>query len=367
MNPSLTVQHALGTYPVYIAPGLLNQSGKLLANHLDPSSLDFAVVDENVATYFEGIASSLQAARLPKPAPVRYQLKPGEPSKSAEEAQTIWSAMLKSGIDRSSSVIAVGGGVTGDLAGFVAATYMRGLRFIQVPTTLLAQVDSSVGGKTGINLPLAKNSVGSFWQPQAVLIDPLVLTTLADSQYTSGLAEVVKYGVIMDEEFFTFLETNVTAINQKDMPALTSLIRRCCELKAQVVAEDERETSGRRAILNYGHTFGHAIESVFGYGTWLHGHAVALGMHAAAHLARQLGRVDDGFINRQHHLLTALNIETGFPKDEHTALYEAMQHDKKAVGGDIRFVLPDRIGNVELVGNVEKDLVLKAMANAANG
>jgi len=260
-------------------------------------------------------------------------------------------------------VVAVGGGVVGDLAGFVAATYGRGLPFVQVPTTLLAQVDSSVGGKVGINLPGAKNMVGAFWQPRGVIIDTATLATLPEREYLSGLAEVVKYGVILDAEFFGWLEQHADKIVARSPQELTHLISRCCELKAQVVAADEREESGVRAVLNYGHTFAHAIETVTGYGHFLHGEAVSLGMCRAARLAVLLGRVNEAFVTRQRELLVALKLPVEMPDLSADELLAAMQRDKKTEHGKLRFVLPDRLGHVELVSGVREELARQALAD----
>ena len=240
-------------------------------------------------------------------------IQPGEPSKSVELASGLWQGLLELGADRKSIVVAVGGGVVGDLAGFIAATYARGLRFFQVPTSVVAQVDSSVGGKVGINLPEAKNMVGSFYQPAGVFIDTATLETLPPREYRSGLAEVVKYGVILDAEFFEYLEANATAINQRNQDVLVEVIARCCRLKADVVEKDEREETGLRAALNYGHTFGHAFESLSGYGNLLHGEAVSIGMCCAARLAEILGRVDRQFVERQHNLLETLELPVQTP------------------------------------------------------
>ncbi len=286
---------------------------------------------------------------------------PGETSKSIEVAASIWETMLEEGADRQSTVVAVGGGVVGDLAGFVAATFARGVPLIQIPTTLLAQVDSSVGGKTGINLPLAKNMVGAFWQPQGVLIDVDVLATLPDREYRAGLAEVVKYGVIMDEPFFTYLEEHVESINARDAVALAHIVQRCCELKAEVVISDERETTGRRSILNYGHTYCHAFEVATGYSELLHGEAVARGMTCAARLATRLGRVDDSLESRQTSLLNALGLVTEPPDCEPNEIVALMRRDKKAVAGQLRLVLPTRLGHVELVKDVDAELVRAAL------
>lgn len=285
----------------------------------------------------------------------------GETSKSIDVAEQLWQQMLKLGADRKSLIVAVGGGVVGDLAGFIAATYARGLSFVQVPTTLLAQVDSSVGGKVAINLPDAKNMVGAFWQPAAVLIDTHTLSTLPKREYCAGMGEVVKYGVVLDGEFFTFLEQHVDAINARDNGALRELVRWCCRLKADVVEQDECEQSGRRAILNYGHTFGHALEAVAGYGNLLHGEGVSIGMMCAARLAQSLQLVDSQFIDRQQRLLSAFDLPIEMPALEIDAVIQAMQRDKKVEHGAVRFVLPTEWGAGQLVSDVDPELVRAAL------
>jgi 3-dehydroquinate synthase len=270
--------------------------------------------------------------------------------------------MLDVETDRRSVVIAVGGGVVGDLAGFVAATFARGLCLYQVPTTLLAQVDSSVGGKVGINLPGAKNMVGAFWQPQGVLADTAVLATLPDREYRSGLAEVVKYGVILDAQFFAYLEEHIAELNERDSAVLRHVIARSCRLKADVVEADEREETGQRAVLNYGHTFCHALEAATGYGEFLHGEAVSIGMLCASRLAERLGRIAAADTALQFELLAALGLPTGMPDVDPEAMLAAMRHDKKVAAGKLRFVLPSRIGAVEMVGNVRDKDVRNAMA-----
>ncbi len=285
----------------------------------------------------------------------------GEATKSTASADELWRLLLEYGTDRKSIVVAVGGGVVGDLAGFIAATYARGIEFIQVPTTLLAQVDSSVGGKVGVNLPAAKNMVGAFWQPAGVLIDTDVLRTLPLREYRSGLAEVVKYGVILDAEFFAYLEDHQAELNDRDPLVLRQTIARCCELKAQVVAADEREETGIRAVLNYGHTFCHALEAETGYGTLLHGEAVAIGMVCASKLAESLGRITPDITHRQQQLLQGLGLALEVPNVDHAQLVRAMQKDKKSEHGRLRFVLPSRLGHVELVGDVPQELVLAAL------
>jgi len=285
----------------------------------------------------------------------------GERSKSSDVAADLWETMLDEGSDRQSIVLAVGGGVVGDLAGFVAATFARGLQFFQVPTTLLAQVDSSVGGKVGINLPGAKNMVGAFWQPRGVLIDIEVLATLPDREYRAGLAEVVKYGVILDADFFEYLEQHVDEINAKSPTALRYLVERCCQLKAEVVGRDEREVTGLRAVLNYGHTFAHAFEAAGNYDSLLHGEAVSIGMMCAARLAERTGRVDAKFVQRQFSLLQSLSLPVASPDIDGDQLLSLMQHDKKVDDGELCFVLPDRMGHVELVKGARVDDVLASL------
>jgi len=322
------------------------------------------ITDENVAPLHAKTAAALLTA-----AGIRADLiavPAGEASKSVAQAEKLWNELARLKTDRKTIVVAVGGGVVGDLAGFIAATYARGLEFVQVPTTLLAQVDSSVGGKVGINLPAAKNIVGAFWQPVGVLIDLDCLATLPEREYRAGLAEVVKYGVILDTAFFAYLEGHVEALNNRNPQALEHIVTRSCQLKAQVVERDEREETGARAILNYGHTFCHAIETVTGYNRFLHGEAVAIGMVCASRLAQSLGRIDAELSERQKKLLDQLRLPTEVPGDvDSRQLLAAMQHDKKAEQGRLRFVLSRQLGAVELVGDVPSSLVESAMRPAA--
>ncbi|MFT5525888.1 MAG: 3-dehydroquinate synthase [Pirellulaceae bacterium] len=360
MSQSVHVGLSERSYDIEIGTNVLSGVGEHIAKLL---KLTHAVVitDSNVRPlYASTVVQSLQdvgsrVSTLEVPA--------GEQSKSIAMAERLWVDMLEVGADRKSIVVALGGGVVGDLAGFIAASFARGISLLQVPTTLLSQVDSSVGGKVGINLPSAKNMVGAFWQPHAVVIDTQVLGTLPDREYRSGLAEVVKYGVILDADFFGYLEDNVAAINDRDAGTLEQVVSRCCRLKADVVAEDERETTGRRAVLNYGHTFCHAIEAISGYGEYLHGEAVSIGMLCASRLAEGLGRVDRQFTDRQHQLLSAFKLPVDVPNVDHEALVAAMQKDKKVEHGKLRFVLPTRMGEVELVGDVDSDLVRAALAS----
>jgi 3-dehydroquinate synthase len=282
-------------------------------------------------------------------------LEPGEQTKSLAHAAELYDKLVAMHADRHTVVVAVGGGVIGDLAGFVAATYARGIPFVQVPTTLLAQVDSSVGGKVGINHPQGKNLIGAFYQPLGVFLDTGVLDSLPPRDYCSGLAEVVKYGVILDEPFFAYLENNLAGINLRTPDVLRHIVTRCCRLKADVVERDEFERTGLRAVLNYGHTFAHAFETLSGYGELLHGEAVSIGMTHAARLAVRLGRIDKSIGARQTALLEAVGLPTRLPesmKPSADAILNSMRLDKKTVSGRLRFVLPDRLGHVEVVENV---------------
>ncbi len=344
------------SYDIHIGSGQLSQIGSILIT-TQPLSHAVLITDENVTEYATIVAESLAESGVNVDL---LTIAAGEPSKSAAIAATLWEELLSAGADRKSMVIAVGGGVVGDLAGFIAATYARGLAFVQVPTTLLAQVDSSVGGKTAINLSSAKNMVGAFWQPETVLIDTDVLKTLSERDYISGLGEVIKYGMIQDEEFFGYLEDHVFELKARDPETLCYVISRCCRLKADVVEADERETSGRRAILNYGHTFAHALEAASGYGELMHGEAVAIGMMCAARLAESLDRIDGTVTARQHALLQAVGLPVTVPDLGIDRLVELMMHDKKVEHGQLRFILPDRIGNVELVDGVSQELIRAA-------
>ncbi len=354
IDPANSVYVDLGSrsYQIAIGTGTLGQLGDFASEHC-PAVHAIVITDDNVEhPHAMVVAESLRSAKLETDLIV---IPHGEPSKSLQTAGELWEKCLQVGASRKSIVVAVGGGVIGDLAGFVAATYSRGLRFLQVPTTLLSQVDSSVGGKVGINLPGAKNMVGAFWQPSAVLIDTATLETLPEREYRSGLAEVIKYGVILDAEFFQYLEDSVDALNRRDPGVLIDVIQRSCQLKANVVQEDEREESGHRAILNYGHTFAHALEAVTGYGTILHGEAVAIGMLCASKLAEQVGRVDAECTSRQETLLHKLGLSTKMPDCDPMEILLAMQRDKKVDNGCVRFVLPTMMGHVELVNDVTSE------------
>ncbi|MDO4629679.1 MAG: 3-dehydroquinate synthase [Planctomycetia bacterium] len=355
--PTVSVSLAANPYEIVIESGIFPRFGEFFRKWAPSAKQAVIITDTNVEPlYGLKIAEILADAGISNDICV---VEAGEESKCVEIAQLLWERLIECGVDRKTVVVAVGGGVVGDLAGFVAATLNRGLPFIQVPTTLLAQVDSSVGGKTGINIPQGKNLVGAFWQPKGVLMDMESLRTLDERQYRAGLAEVVKYGIILDADFFTFLEENVSAILARDETVLARIIARSCELKAQIVLEDERETSGRRAILNYGHTFGHVVEKLCGYGTYLHGEAVGIGMVFAAALARKLDPENPTFMElemRQNALLTALGIPTQAPEFTRDEIIQTMLHDKKTENGVIHFVLPNRLGEcvMKTISGVEQ-------------
>ncbi len=347
-----TVRVELGprSYQIQIGAGNLKSVGPAVAR-LGKVSHVVVLTDRNVEKpHAVRVAESLGDEALETSVVV---VEPGEPSKSLETAAALWSGLLQIGADRGSVMVAAGGGVVGDLAGFIAATFARGIRFFQVPTSLLAQVDSSVGGKVGINLPEAKNIIGAFWQPQGVVIDTKTLETLPEREYRSGLGEVVKYGVILDAALFELIERRVEALCRREHDVLVEVIARCCRLKAHVVEHDELEQSGLRAVLNYGHTFAHALETLTGYEELLHGEAVAIGMVCASRLAERLGRIDRQLTRRQEELLRALGLPVEAPRLDAGQVLETMLHDKKARHGRLRFVLPVCLGKVELVDGVD--------------
>lgn len=286
------------------------------------------------------------------------ELSPGETSKNIEVIIGMYHELVELKADRQTVVIAVGGGVIGDSAGFLAATYARGIPFVQVPTSLLAMVDSSVGGKVGVNLPEAKNLVGAFHQPLGVCIDLNTLESLPEREYLSGLAEVVKYGVIQDPEFFQYLEVHVEPLKLRDPKTLHYVIAKSCRLKADVVEQDEFEMTSLRATLNYGHTFAHAFEALAGYGQLLHGEAVSIGMVYASRLAERLGRIDSEITRRQVELLSGLGLPVALPAQcrfSQDDILQKMLLDKKTVGGKLRFVLSDELGHVETVLGISEE------------
>ncbi|MDR3183145.1 MAG: 3-dehydroquinate synthase [Planctomycetaceae bacterium] len=343
----VTVSLASRSYDIAVGSGNLNNAGSLLAS-FKPVSRAVILTDVNVQSF--GYAQSVAAAIADAGIDASILSVPaGEQSKSIETADTLWQTLLEDGTDRKAVLVTVGGGVIGDLGGFVAATYARGIRFFQVPTTLLAQVDSSVGGKVGIDLPNAKNMVGAFHQPLGVLIDTETLQTLSNEQYLCGLGEAVKYGESLDAGLFEYLEENSGKINRRDNEVLQKIVSECCRIKAQIVSEDEYETTGRRILLNYGHTFAHSFETMSGF-TLLHGLAVASGAMCAAQLAVKLGLIDDALRQRFEQLHKSLHLPAEIPvninADEAVAL---MQHDKKTEFGELNFVLPTGLGQCKTV------------------
>ncbi len=343
------------SYPIWIGTEAWDQNLQQAVERLPSLRHAFIVWDEHLKDLSNQLASQLESLGV-RVSP--FQVASGEGSKCVEGVAEIWNAMLREKSDRKTALFAVGGGVVGDLAGFAASTFMRGVRFVQIPTTLLAMVDSSVGGKTGINLPSSKNIVGAFWQPHGVLIDTSILRTLPDREYLSGMAEIVKYGVILDAEFFATIEENVPKILDRDPATLEHLIERSCELKAYVVANDERETTGLRAILNYGHTFGHAIEAVTSYGTYLHGEAISIGMTMAGGLAVSRGLWSEEEFQRQTKLFKVLHLPT-FCESAISleGMLGAMQSDKKNEHGVLTLILPTKLGHVQSVRDIPSTAV----------
>ena len=356
MTVSHTINVELGarSYPIVIGSGLLD------------GSFDLArfVEGDNCLVVTNEVVGPLYRARLEAAlAGIRtatVELPDGEQHKTLATMATILDRLVAGRAARDTTVLALGGGVVGDIAGFAAASYMRGVAFIQVPTTLLAQVDSSVGGKTGVNHAEGKNLIGAFYQPRCVLIDTDTLDTLPNRELAAGLAEVIKYGAIVDPVFFGWLEENIEDLVGRDKAALAQAIRRSCELKAEVVAEDERE-SGRRAILNFGHTFGHAIERCQGFGDWLHGEAVAAGMIMAARLSK-LPAED---VSRLEALLRKAELPVRPPRISRDAMLAAMGLDKKVIGSKLRFVLLDSLGEARVTDDYDEALLEDILEESA--
>ena len=331
------------SYFIDIGNGLLDGMGA--TRTLPKASAAFIVTNETVGPLYGGQLANVLKNHYKYVHTVT--LPDGEEFKTWQTLQKIFDALLEHGADRKTVLFALGGGVVGDMTGFAAASYMRGVPFIQAPTTLLSQVDSSVGGKTGINHPLGKNMIGAFYQPQLVLADIDTLNTLPERELSAGLAEIIKHGTIYDAEYFTWLEQNMAALRARDAAALTHAIVRSCEIKAEVVAQDERE-SGLRAILNFGHTFGHAIEAGMGYGNWLHGEAVGAGMILAADLSHRLGQLSADELARIGALTEAAGLPIQPPRLGVDAMIEMMRLDKKSSAGQIQFVLLDGIGKAKV-------------------
>lgn len=352
------IQVELGTrsYPIYIGPGLLGND-ELLAECVDAAQV-LIVTNETIAPiYLAGVEAALSARE-----PRSLLLPDGEQYKTLESFTRIIDELVAAGFHRDACVVALGGGVIGDLAGFASACYQRGIDCVQIPTSLLAQVDSSVGGKTAVNHPRAKNMIGAFHQPLAVIADTDTLRTLPQRELSAGLAEVIKYGLIEDAGFVDWLEAHIDALLALDAEALSHAIGVCCEIKARIVAEDERER-GRRALLNLGHTFGHSIEALGGYGEWLHGEAVAIGMQMAAEASALLGRIDAGDVSRIRALLERARLPTRARGLTAPAVLEGMSLDKKADRKGLKLVLLERIGRAVVVPAPEAPLIERAISS----
>jgi 3-dehydroquinate synthase len=358
---SLTVSLGERSYPIFVGDVGFSDPSKLaegLAPYLKSNQVAIITNETIAPLYLQQVQSALGNRQVDV-----FQMPDGESYKSLDTYAQVMDFLLEKKHNRSTCLIALGGGVVGDLCGFVAATFQRGVDFIQIPTTLLSQVDSSVGGKTAVNNPAGKNMIGAFYQPLAVFADISVLETLPDREYAAGLAEVVKYGIIYDADFFAWLEANAQALVQREKYALTHIITRSCEVKAAVVSEDERE-SGRRAILNYGHTFGHAIEKLLGYGRLLHGEAVSIGMVMAARLSVEFSGLALADSQRIEKLLQQFSLPVTLEGLELNAeaMIDAMGMDKKVVDGELRFVVADQMGSVRVASHVSVSALGKTLA-----
>ena len=345
--PRLTVPVSLGqrSYPIYIQEGLLRKTGQCL-HEMGLSGRVAVVTNPTVRRLYGGaVGTSLKRAGF---RPLFIEVPDGERAKTLGWASKILDQLVAQRFERSDILLAMGGGVVGDIAGFAASMYLRGISFIQMATTLVAQVDSSVGGKTGVNHPLGKNLIGAFYQPKTVLMDTRTLRTLPKREWVAGLAEVIKYGMIYDRGFFQYLEDHIEEILRMKTQAVQYVVKRCCEIKAEVVAKDERE-SGLRRILNYGHTIGHALESLSDYRKLIHGEAVGIGMVQEAGLANSLGICSPLLVRRQRELVKRAGLFDRLPDMKFSDFWNAMQHDKKVVKGAIHCVVPKSIGRVDVI------------------
>lgn len=353
---SLQVNLGEHSYPIYI-----EQGDKSLSSLLSPHISGRRVTVISNSTVLPIFKASIERALAENFELDFFEINDGEQFKTLDTYQSIMTHLLQSGAARDVTLIALGGGVVGDICGFVAATFMRGVNFIQMPTTLLSQVDSSVGGKTAVNHPLGKNMIGAFYQPQAVLIDIHSLHSLPKREFSAGMAEVIKYGILGDAELFDYLEQNQQAICELDPAVISFVIERCCQNKADIVSQDEKE-QGVRALLNLGHTFGHAIEAEQGYGEWLHGEAVAVGMVLAAKLAQSRGWLEQEAVDRIVNLLKAFDLPVEGP--DSMSLQDYLRHmkkDKKVLASTIRFILPKSIGQAILVSDVTEQELTKIL------
>jgi 3-dehydroquinate synthase len=352
-----TLEVGLGerSYPIHIGSGTIARVGEVVAS--EGARRAIVVTNESVAAHWLApLRASLDAGQVASDV---VTIPDGESHKNLATLESVVTRLLELKAERKTMIVALGGGIVGDVAGFAAAVYQRGMPFVQVPTTLLAQVDSSVGGKTGINHPLGKNMIGAFYQPRAVLIDTLCLSTLPKREVAAGLAEVIKYGAIRDAAFFAWLESNVDALVARDAAALTHAIHESCRIKAAIVAADERE-EGERALLNFGHTFGHAIENGLGYGEWLHGEAVAAGMAIAARVSQRVGRIRGNDVHRLEALIARAGLPASAPALGFERWKTLLARDKKVAAGAVRYVLLDAIGKAAIVTGID-DAVLREL------
>ena len=347
---TLNVALAKRSYPIHIGRGLLSDASLILP-HLKRKHVAIVTNTTVAPLYLEQLSDTLQAAGVQV---IPIILPDGEAYKNSDTLNSIYDALLQNRCERSTTLIALGGGVIGDLTGYAAATFLRGVPFIQIPTTLLSQVDSSVGGKTGINHPLGKNMIGAFYQPQVVLADIDTLQTLPPREFSAGVAEVIKYGLIRDAQFFDWLERHMAQLMQLDEAVLSEAIYRSCQNKADVVAKDEHE-QGERALLNLGHTFGHAIENAMGYGVWLHGEAVAAGTMMAADLSQRMDWLSAADVARIKNSLLAANLPLVPPKLGAAKYLDLMGLDKKVENGKIRLVLQQGIGRAVITSDYDAD------------
>ncbi|MCW3990795.1 MAG: 3-dehydroquinate synthase [Candidatus Bathyarchaeota archaeon] len=360
----MTVRLGVRSYPVYVALGLISGVGSLIAERLPSAAKCAIVTSENIwGIHGRALAKSLEAAGFEADI---VHVPDGEKAKSWSEAARLIGELLDLGFDRRSTLIAFGGGAVGDLAGFVAAIYLRGINLVQIPTTLLAHVDSAIGGKAAVNHPKGKNLIGAFKQPGLVVSDPELLASLPEREMRSGLAEVVKYGVIADSKLFKNVEEKGDALRDAEPDALTEVVRRCVVIKARYVEEDERDLEGIRAALNYGHTMGHAVETLMAP-RMRHGEAVAIGMEFAGRISAGLGLMEEGELERQRGLLASLGLETGIPELKLGDILDALSRDKKVEGGSVRFVLPTGIGTAPVLRPIDKDLIVQELGRAGVG
>ena len=356
MMQTLTVALGDRAYPIHIGSGLIQQA-ELILPHLKRKQVAIVTNTTVAPLYLEKLTKPLRDSGV---SVIEIVLPDGEAYKNSETLNTIYDALLQNRCERSTTLIALGGGVIGDLTGYAAATYLRGVPFIQIPTTLLSQVDSSVGGKTGINHPLGKNIIGAFYQPKLVLADIDTLQALPKRELSAGVAEVIKYGLIRDADFFDWLEANIHKLMGLDKTVISEAIYRSCQNKAQVVAADEHE-AGERALLNLGHTFGHAIENAMGYGVWLHGEAVAAGTMLAADLSRRMGWLNETEVKRMHALLAASSLPLKAPYLSPEKYLDLMQSDKKVADGKIRLVLQQGIGKAVITSDYDANMLQQTL------